>query len=397
MEDRMPRRRVFVRIVSYLAVGAVLALAASTASAQIAVSSNDNKVTLDNGVIKVVKNPPPDTVSILDLKASPTKVLGEVKAPSSVIGPPLNVAVTPDESLALVTASMKVDPADPTKQAPDNRMSVIDLSVSPPKVIAELEAGKSPAGLSINRQGTLALVANRGDGTVSVFAISGKTVTPIGKVTLGDDKIGVSHVAISPDGKTALATRDGDHMISVLSIEGNKVEYTKRDMMAGLKPYALDIGGDGAVAVVGNDGRGNGDADTISVIDLKSSPPRVVETLTVGQTPEGVLFSPDGKIVAVTVMNGSNKPRESPFYANNAKLLLYRLEGTRLVPAGAAWLGHWPQGIAFSADGKTILAQNMVEKEIWVYQWDGTTLRDTRQRIKTNGGPCGIRTAPPKR
>jgi len=66
------------------------------------------------------------------------------------------------------------------------------------------------------------LVANRGDGTISIFGISGKTVTPIGKVTLGDDKIGVSHVAISRDGKTALATRDGDHMISVLSIDGTK-------------------------------------------------------------------------------------------------------------------------------------------------------------------------------
>ena len=34
-------------------------------------------------------------------------------------------------------------------------------------------------------------------------------VTSLGKVTLGDDKISVSHVAISPDGKTALASRDG--------------------------------------------------------------------------------------------------------------------------------------------------------------------------------------------
>jgi DNA-binding beta-propeller fold protein YncE len=388
----MSRRRMAAAMAAAITTSMAL-----TAHAEIAVTSNDNKVTLDNGVIKVVKNPAADTVSIIDLKTSPPKIIGEVKAPSSVIGPPLNVAVTPDERLVLVTASMKVDPADPTKQAPDNRLSVIDLTVSPPKVIAELEAGKSPAGLSINPQGTLALVANRGDGTVSVFGISGKTVTSLGKVTIGDDKAGVSHVAISPDGKTALATRDGDHMISVLSIDGTKVEYTKRDMMAGLKPYAVDISADGSVAVVGNDGRGNGDADTISVVDLKASPPRVVDTLSVGQTPEGVLFSPDGKIVAVTLMNGSNKPRESPFFANNAKLLLYKVDGTRLHPIAAAWMGHWPQGIAFSADGKTILAQNMVEKEIWVYSWDGTTLKDTRQRIKTNGGPCGIRTAAGRR
>jgi DNA-binding beta-propeller fold protein YncE len=350
-------------------------------------------VTLDNGVIKVVRNPAPDTVTIIDLKVSPPKIVVELKAPGSVIGPPLSVAITPDEKLALVTASMKVDPADPTKQAPDNRLSVIDLSVSPPKVIAELEMGKSPAGLSINRQGTLALVANRGEGTVSVLGIKGKVVTPLGKVTIGDDKSGPSHVAIAPDGKTALVTRDGDHMISVLSIVDTKVEYTKRDMNAGLKPYAIDISADGSVAVAGNDGRGNGDVDTISVIDLQATPPRVVETLNVGQTPEGVLFSPDGKICAVTVMNGSNKPKESPFYASSGKLLLYRVDGARLQPLAAAWIGRWPQGVAFSPDGRTILVQNMVEKEIWVFEWDGAALKDTGQRIKTNGGPCAIRTS----
>src|SRR5690349_19926466 len=116
-----PFARFFSRVLVFVALGPA---AARTASADIAVSSNDNKVTLENGVIKVIKNPPPDTVSIIDLKSSPPKVLAEIKAPGSVIGPPLNVAVTPDESLALVTSSMKVDPADPTKQTGDNRLSV---------------------------------------------------------------------------------------------------------------------------------------------------------------------------------------------------------------------------------------------------------------------------------
>jgi DNA-binding beta-propeller fold protein YncE len=375
-----------------LAALAVLA-SARGASAQIAVSSNDNKVTLDNGTVKVVPNPPPDTVTILDLKASPPKVVAELKAPGSVVGPPFSVAITPDDSLALVTAPMKVDPADATKQTPDNRMSVIDLKASPPVVIATLETGKSPAGVSINPKGTLALVANRSEGTVSVFGIKGKTVSPLGKVTLGDDKSGVSHVAISPDGKTALATRDGDHMISVLSIADNKVEYTKRDMTAGVKPYGIDISADGSIAAVANVGRGNGDSDTISVIDMKASPPRVIDTYNVGQTPEGILFSPDGKYLAVAIMNGSNKPKESPFYAPKGKLMIYKVEGTRLVPLSAAWTGHWSQGIAFSSDGQTILVQNMVEREIWIFHWDGTTLKDTGQRLKISGGPAAIRTA----
>ena len=57
--------------------------------------------------------------------------------------------------------------ADPKKQVPDNRLSVIDLKANPPAVIATLEAGPGAAGTAINRAGTLALVANYREGTLS--------------------------------------------------------------------------------------------------------------------------------------------------------------------------------------------------------------------------------------
>jgi YVTN family beta-propeller protein len=200
-------------------------------------------------------------------------------------------------------------------------------------------------------------------------------------------------VAIAPDGKTALVTRDGDHTLSLLSIDDTKVEYTKRDLNAGLRPYGADISASGAVAVVANIGRGAGDNDTISVIDMAARPPRVVDTITVGQTPEGILLSPDGKLCAVVIMNGSNKPKESPFFADHGKLLLYRVEGTKLTRLAEAPIGHWSQGVAFSSDSQTILVQNMVEKEIQVLRWDGATLKDSGHRIKVKAGPSGIRTA----
>ena len=390
----MTYRRARVWIVHVALVALVGVGSSRAAEAQIAVSSNDNKLVLVNGVSTVVPNPAPDTATIIDLGVFPPKVLAEINVPGSVVGPPFSVAITPGEGLALITSSMKVDPADPTKQVPDNRLSVVDLRASPPAVIATLETGKGPSGLSVNRQGTLALVANRAEGTVSVFGIQGKTVSGLGTVKIADEKSGTSHVAITPDGKRALVTRDGDSTISVLSIDGTKVEYTKRDLSAGLRPYGIDISADGSVAVVANIGRGSGDSDTVSVIDLKAVPPRVVETVTVGQTPEGILLSPDGTLLAVQVMNGSNKPPDSPFRAPNGKLLLYRMDGTRLQPVAAAWIGRWSQGIAFSADSKTILVQNMVEKEIQVLRWDGSVLADTGQRIKTNGGPAAIRIAP---
>jgi hypothetical protein len=366
---------------------------ATAAEAQIAISVNDNKVVLVNGAVQVVQNPAPDTMTVIDLKGGTPKVIAEIPVPASVVGPPVSVAITPDEGLALVTSAMKVDPNDKTKTVNDNRVSVVNLRSTPPRVIATLEAGASPAGVSINRQGTLALVANRGEGTVSVFSIAGQTVTPVSKVAVGPANGGPSHVAITPDGRRALVTRDGDNFISVLSIDGTKVEYTKRDLSAGMRPYGLDIAKNGAVAVVANIGRGLGDRDSISVIDLKANPPRVAETISVDQTPEGIALSPDGTLVGVVVMNGSNKAKESPFYNDSGKLLLYRLDGTRLIGLGAAWIGHWSQGVVFSPDNKVILVGNMVERNVQVLRWDDVSLKDNGERINVNGGSAAIRLA----
>ena len=183
----------------------------------------------------------------------------------------------------------------------------------------------------------------------------------------------------------------------MLSIDGNKVEATKREIAAGLRPYGIDIAAKGEVAVVANIGIGVGDADTISVIDLKVDPPRVVNTYTVGQTPEGIKMSPDGKFVAVTVMNGSNKPASSPFFNANSQLQVWARNGTQLTKTGDLPIGRWCQGIAWSSNSKTLLVQCMVEEEITVVRFSGLGGRSLQKvgTIKTKGGPAGIRTAEP--
>jgi len=360
----------------------------------LAVSANDNKSVLVDGKTTFVPNAAPDTVSIIDLRASPPRLVAEINAPASVVGPPTSVAIAPDESIALVTAATKASATDPTRQVPDNRVSVIDLTARPPQVIATLTSGAGAAGVSINRAGNLALVANRAEGSVSVFTIAGKTVTPAGKLQLGNENSGPSHVAISPDGATALVTRDGDFKISVLSIEGTKVVYAKRDLNAGLRPYGLDICSPGNIAVVANIGIGQGDEDTISVIDLQAKPPRIIDTITVGQTPEGIACSPDGSRVAVVAMSGSNKAPSSPFFRKNGRVVVFAVDGKKLSKAGEADIGNWSQGVAFSPDGRTLLVQNMVQKDIQVFEMGAFGLRDTGQRIQVKGGPAGIRTAP---
>ncbi len=370
----------------------VLPLLASAASAQIAVSANDNKAVLLNGATVVADNPAADSVNIIDLGASAPKVIGEVKAPTSVVGPPQSVAVSKDESYALVTGAFKIDPADPKKVVPNDALSVIDLKANPPTVLATLQAGKGAAGVSINRAGTLALVANRNEGTVSVFTIAGNKLSPAGKIDFDNANSGPSHAAFTPDGKMALVTRDGDHKISILSVDGNTVTDTKKFMVGGYRPYGIEVSAKGDIAVVGNQGGGQGDADTVTVIDLKANPPRVIDTISVGQTPEGVAMSGDGGYVAVTVMNGSNRPKTHPAFNDFGLLQVYSIEGAKLTKVDEAKVGHWCQGAAWSTNNKTVVIQCMVEKNLQVFSFDGRSLKPAGT-VPLSGGGAGLRTA----
>lgn len=376
-----------------LAGAAVLALTAGAARAQLLISVNDNKVTLDNGAIRTVRDPAPDTLTVIDLAASPPAIRAEINVPASVVGPPFSVAITPDEHLALATANQRPDPADAGKLVPGTTMAVIDLTANPPRIAATLTTGAGPAGVSINRAGTLALVANRAEGSVSVFRIANGQVTPAGKVEIGPVSSEVSHVAFTPDGKHALVTRYGDHSVNVLQIDGDRVVKMDREITTGVRPYGVAITGDGRHAVVANIGRGTGDADTVSLIDLTREPFRIIDTVSVGQTPEGIQVSPDNRHVAVTVMNGSNKPAGSPF-AGPGLVKILQIDNGRLSVVSEAQVGTWAQGAAFSPDGRMLFVGNMVEKDISVLRVaDDGKLSEGGPRIRLSGGSAALRIA----
>jgi DNA-binding beta-propeller fold protein YncE len=317
--------------------------------------------------------------------------LAELTAPVSVIGPPSSIAITPDGSLALVTAAMKVDPANPTQMIPDNRVTVIDLAAPKPAVIATLTAGPGASGIAINRAGTLALVANRGDGTVSVLTIAGRTVTLAGSVDLGAPASIPSGVAFAADGRRAFVTRNGDSLISVLAIDGSRVTYAKSDFGAAFRPYPIEITPAGDLAVVGHVGAGaTGGEDVVSVIDLTGPQPRAIAHVTAGPIVEGLAMTPDGRHVAATVMNGSHLPKASPYRSDFGRLRVFRLENRSLVPVTEARIGRWCQGAAWTADGRRLVAQCMVEQELLVFEFDGRSLKPAG-RLGVSGGPAGIR------
>jgi len=97
-------------------------------------------------------------------------------------------------------------------------------------------------------------------------------------------------------------------------------------------------------------------------------------------------------MVAATVENSSNKAKSFPFYSPNGRVVLARLDGAKLTRMSEAPVGAWVQGSVFSSDGKMLLVQNFLDREIQVFAIEGQgQLRDTGQRIKLKAGPVGIR------
>ena len=383
-----------MRNTTIASVCVALSLAApvvTTASAQIAVSSNDHKVKQENGVTSNADNPTPDSITILDLGQSPVKVLGTISnVPGSVVGPPTSVAITPDESLALVAASTKIDPADKTKTQPDNRVSVIDLKGQ--KVLDTINTGAGAAGTSLTKDGKRAYVANRMAGSVSILAIDGDKVKLMRTIDLVPPAALLSHVAVSPDGGTAVITRNGDAKVGVMKLGPDSIAE-KATLDVAPRPYAVSITPDGKHAVVASlgDPKGNG---MYTVIDISGDQPKIVGTVDIGhESLEGSMMSGDGKWVAGVAHGGSTRPKDAPQFKPNGIVVLYRFDNGKLTKVSEAPIGAWSQGVSFSKDGKTVAVQNMIQKNIQVFKNDDGKLTDTGQKIDVGGGAAAIRSS----
>jgi len=387
-------RRIIVLARSLLVLATALAAGPPAAQADLMVVGNDEKVVWDAEGNRQFVAPGKDTVTIVDItdREAP-KILVSLPLMNSIFGPPVNLAITPDERLAIVANSVSwVQDGTAWKPVPDNKLHVFNLKTSPPSQIATVEIGKQPSGLAINRAGDLALVANRNDKSISVLSIQGNEVKLINTVPMGDE---VASVAITPDGKRALATKFPAHKIALLEINGQKVTDTKHDMPVGLWPYNLDVTPDGKIAMSadnGNSGSPDGHVDTVSVIDLESNPPRVIDRVVVGDAPEGFAISPRGDLAVAVLLGGASAPKSAWFNTKrNGSLAVLKIDGKKVTKVGEVEVGGLPEGVVWSPDGKYLYVGNYTDRDVSILKVDGAKITDTGKKLKLPGQPASMR------
>ena len=385
--------RTTLRLLALAAGMGTLLSAIGSAHAQLLITGNDEKVSFDADTGKTITHPAgKDTVSVIDI-ADPAKpkILVNLPLMNTITGPPVNLAITPDRHLALVANSLDwVKNGDGWKGVPDNKIYVIDLTASPPAQIGAVEAGKQPSGMAINRAGTLALVANRAEDSVTVLAIDGKSVKPVGTVSVATKPTAAVPspppalpvaVAITPDGKHALVAKGGANRVGLLDIDGQKVSCAQvagknYDMATGLNPLNVQIAPDGKLAIVNNIGGGqDGGVDTVGVIDLEASPPRVIDQVVVGDGPEGLAMSPAGGYAASLILNGTGgTPKTAFFRHEHSYVALLKIDGKTVRKVAQAEVGGLAEGIAFSPDGRFLYVGNFVDGDIDILRLDADAL-----------------------
>jgi YVTN family beta-propeller protein len=175
----------------------------------------------------------------------------------------------------------------------------------------------------------------------------------------------VRPLALSPDGTRLFALNTPDNRLEILTVGSGGIARAA-SVQVGLEPIAVAARDNGEVWVV------NHLSDSISIVDVASSPPRVKRTLLVGDEPRDIVFgrAPDDSGAArsrafiTTAHRGQNSPvnpqlttegvGRADIWVFDARSLGNTLGGTpiRVITV----FGDTPRGLAVTPDGNTVYA-----------------------------------------
>jgi DNA-binding beta-propeller fold protein YncE len=155
--------------------------------------------------------------------------------------------------------------------------------------------GPSPHGIAVTPSGNVGVVANDASagGLTLVDLTSFQTTTSIplpGRP---------SQVAITPDGKTALATQGAPNAIAIVDLVAKKAAGSVTPPCVATTYYGLAIAADGSAAVVPDFNAGC-TKDVLDVVPLPGSSIAKAIDLGTSATAFGVALTPDGKSALVT-------------------------------------------------------------------------------------------------
>ena len=325
-----------------------LALLVTTAmpagAAPYMIVGNDEKPGTDAQGKPVVNPAGNDTVVIFDLaKPEEPKIVATLKLENSIVGPPTNLDIAPNGSIALVADAMTVAEEDGARKTRADRQAVRHRPQGEPAGAGadrhRRQAAVRPVVQPEGRHGVGRQPRRRHDQRAE------------GRRHQRDadrhraDRPGVSHVVFTPDGKHALALKSPDNKVAVLDIDGGKVTYNKLDMPTYPFPYNIVVSPDSKLAITADNGGGgssDGNADAVTRDRPGRRAPARDRACHGGDAPEGLAMSPKGNVAVAVNVDGSNM-KQAWFHHPNGSVTVLRIQGKTVTPIETIEVGAFPE------------------------------------------------------
>ena len=173
-------------------------------------------------------------------------------------------------------------------------------------------------------------------------------------------------MALSPNGSRLFAINTPDNRLEIFNVSGGTLSHSE-SVPVGMEPVAVAARSDSEVWVV------NHLSDSVSVIDVSTSPARVVRTLLVGDEPRDIVIANGTvgeRVMITTARRGQNSANHSTQPVDPLQIqpgigralvwvfdpdnLGTNLEGDPL--SIVALFGDIPRGLTVSPDGNTVYA-----------------------------------------
>lgn len=227
-------------------------------------------------------------------------------------------------------------------------VSVLDAASF--KKIAAVPVGREPHNVQISPDGKLAWVTNNGEQAMpgmskgghaamssggEVWAIDTASHAVVARIAVGKHP---AHVVLTPDGRFAYVTNGGENTVSVVDTEARRVAAT---IPVGAYPHGIRISPDGREAYVANLKGG-----TVSVIDVREG--KEVAQIPVGKGPAQTGFAPDGRLAFVSLSQENKVALIDPA----ARKVLKKIS-----------VGTVPIQVYPTPDGRTLLVANQGTKQ----------------------------------
>lgn len=339
--------------------------------------------------------PSEGSLIVLDIGSDPARprLAARVPLPAPPSDAPKAIAVDPSGRIALIAGVNRsaTSSADGNRGKPEGRIFVVDLESSPPALVQTLVVGRGPSGLSISPRGDLALVAERADKSIGVLTINGKRVRYLGSTPLDGEPV---DVAITPDGRRAVAALFSAHAAAILEIDRTTLRVAPKRIPSSLHPFKVAIAPDGRQALVSNLGAplpgSDGHADSISAIDMTATPPRVFDFVEGGDAPAGLAISPRGNLAIAAALNGCEAPPGSDLYHAKSQGWVLEIKADGPGFQSNIDLGPCSQAVGFNPSGDYFYAASMLDRSLTVFHVDGIKVSDTGTRIALDDQPVSL-------